>query len=555
MDTFPLNTLKPSPQNVRKTGGASIAELAASIHHHGLIHPLSVTSDGAVVAGNRRLQALQLLAQRGDLADDAPVSVTIVGHDLATEISLAENVMREAMHPADEFDAFQRLVDQDKLTPAEIAQRFGVTERHVQQRLRLANLAPVFLKLYRDGNATLEQLMALAVTDDSEAQLKAWGGENQGSYYRMPERLREALLEREITSDDGLVQFVGLDDYRAAGGKVREDLFSDVVILLDSALVNRLAQAKLQAHADKLVAKGWGWAEARVSWPYADRHAYKQSAGKEPSALLGVIVTLKDGGKLDVVTGLTKPGAKAPKDAKPTGQAQHQQHKVDPKREVHAKLAGIRLGVVRNFLRDEPDAALAILTASLAADYFNVRGDLTDAVCTIAGMPGISPNDRAAIAAVDPSAARWHTKWQRAMEAGVKKTGSVLAWVLSLGRDDIFELLQFLAIEAVEPTEGWNGDEAEPMHQAIQLLGITLSDHWQLTAGWLQAQGKAYILAALEDALGKAKAEPFGKLKADKLAGAAEQALLQAGWLPAPMRVPVPAAKAPAKKAAKKKAG
>lgn len=554
MRTLPLNTLKPSPQNVRKTGGASIAELAASIHHHGLIHPLTVTGDGAVVAGNRRLQALQLLAKEGHLADDYPVSIRVVEADGAEEISLAENVLREAMHPVDEFLAFNQLVTDGDLTPPQIAERFGVPVRHVEQRMRLANVDGSFLDLCRAGDATLEQLMALSVTDDHAAQVAAWGPASTPSYFRTPERLREKLLEREITSDDGMVEFVGLDDYRAAGGKVREDLFSDVVILLDSALVTRLAQAKLQAQADKLVAKGWGWAEARVSWPYGERSAYKQSPGKEPSALLGVIVTLKDGGKLDVVTGLTKPGAKAPKDAKPTGQPQHQQHKVDPKREVHAKLAGVRLGVVRSHLRDDPDAALAILTASLAVDYFNVRGDVTDAVCTIAGMPGISPNDRAAIAALDPGAPRWHTKWQKAMEDGVKKKGSVLAWVLSLGRDDIFNLLEFLAIEAVEPSEGWNGDEAEPMHQAIQLLGITLSDHWQLTAGWLQAQGKAYILAALEDALGKVKAEPFGKLKADKLAGAAEQALLQAGWLPAPMRVPVPAAKAPAKKAAKGRA-
>ncbi|HEY4048097.1 MAG TPA: ParB N-terminal domain-containing protein [Acidobacteriaceae bacterium] len=40
---IPLNKLVRSPRNVRKTGGESVEELAASIFAHGLLHNLTVT--------------------------------------------------------------------------------------------------------------------------------------------------------------------------------------------------------------------------------------------------------------------------------------------------------------------------------------------------------------------------------------------------------------------------------------------------------------------------------------------------------------------------------
>jgi ParB family transcriptional regulator, chromosome partitioning protein len=43
----------------------------------------------------------------------------------AAEISLVEDVQREAMHPADEFDALRALIE-GGMPPADVAARFGV---------------------------------------------------------------------------------------------------------------------------------------------------------------------------------------------------------------------------------------------------------------------------------------------------------------------------------------------------------------------------------------------------------------------------------------------
>jgi ParB family transcriptional regulator, chromosome partitioning protein len=58
------------------------------------------------------------------------------------EISLDENVTRENMHPADQFEAFKKLAEERGLGAEDIAARFGVTPHVVRQRLRLAAVSP-----------------------------------------------------------------------------------------------------------------------------------------------------------------------------------------------------------------------------------------------------------------------------------------------------------------------------------------------------------------------------------------------------------------------------
>ena len=61
---------------------------------------------------------------------------------------LTENVQREAMHPADQFEAFAALVAEGR--PIEdIAADFSVTPLVVQRRLKLANVSPRLMADYR----------------------------------------------------------------------------------------------------------------------------------------------------------------------------------------------------------------------------------------------------------------------------------------------------------------------------------------------------------------------------------------------------------------------
>ena len=80
---IPLSQLELSPANVRKTpaDASAFTELKASIAAHGLLENLIASAmehgpDGigryAVIAGGRRLAAMQALAAEGALEEDTP---------------------------------------------------------------------------------------------------------------------------------------------------------------------------------------------------------------------------------------------------------------------------------------------------------------------------------------------------------------------------------------------------------------------------------------------------------------------------------------------------
>ncbi len=175
-----LDKLVASDANVRRIkAGVSIEDLAEDIARRGLLQSLSVrpvrdaeeqeTGKLAVSAGGRRLAALKLLVKQKRLAKNAPVPCIVKTDGIEEEDSLAENTMREALHPLDQFRAFKSLHDQG-VTIDEIAARFFVGAQVVRQRLKLAAASQKLLDLYVAEELTLEQLMAFCVADDHARQ-------------------------------------------------------------------------------------------------------------------------------------------------------------------------------------------------------------------------------------------------------------------------------------------------------------------------------------------------------------------------------------------------
>lgn len=281
----PLSRLvsRPTGRNVRKTPRMSIPELAASIQRVGLLQNLIVTAtaDGEryeVVAGGRRLAALKLLAKKHRISKEWDVPCLLVAGGTARTASLTENVQREAMHPADQFEAFAALVAEGR--PIEdIAADFSVTPLVVQRRLKLANVSQRLLADYRAEAVSLDQLMALAITDDHAAQEAAFY--DAPTWQRSPYNLRDRLTEREIDAHrHPLVRFVGLDAYEAAGGGTRRDLFAEAdsgVYLTDATLLERLAQDKLASLAAEVKAEGWAWVDATPGTTHADLQAFQRA--------------------------------------------------------------------------------------------------------------------------------------------------------------------------------------------------------------------------------------------------------------------------------------
>ena len=282
--SVPLDRLELSPANVRRTeaGKSAFAELKASIAAHGLLKNLVVRAirpdeSGAeryaVIAGGRRLAALADLAAEDVLAGDFPVPCRIIENGAAdNELSLAENVVHAAMHPADQVEAFGALAG-DGTTVADIAARFGVSERIVEQRLRLGNAAPELLDAYRAGEIDLETLKSFAVTADRTRQIAVWERVRDQGYRPSAWQVKRMLTEDRVPAASAIATFVGVDAYEAAGGVVDRDLFADEdewgIWFEDADLLGKLAMDRLRVAADELATR-WKWAEARLEVDWSD---------------------------------------------------------------------------------------------------------------------------------------------------------------------------------------------------------------------------------------------------------------------------------------------
>jgi ParB family chromosome partitioning protein len=214
VQNIPLNKLVASEANVRRVkNGVSIEDLAADIAHRGMLQNLNVRpvlDDGVeigtfhVLAGGRRLMALQLLAQQKRLAKTAEIPCNVKAADdpiSAEEDSLAENNFRAGLHPLDEFRSFKNLADQG-LGHDTIAARFRTTPRVVQQRLRLAAVSPKLLEVFAADEMTLEQLMAFTLTDDHARQEQVWQIASDRPYDADANSIRAMLTEETIESND-----------------------------------------------------------------------------------------------------------------------------------------------------------------------------------------------------------------------------------------------------------------------------------------------------------------------------------------------------------------
>ncbi len=288
-----LDRLVIAPENVRKTppDAAAEAELKASIAAHGLLKNLVVRSDGpgggyAVVAGGRRLAALKALAEDGVLDAAHPVPCLVVDGDApSAELSLAENVVRIAMHPADQVAAFRDLAESGS-TVSSIAARFGISERLVEQRLRLGNAAPELLDAYRAGAIDLETLKGFAVTTDHRRQMSVFEQVVNQGYRPTAWQVKRLLTQDRVPANSALAHFVGVGAYEAAGGAVLRDLFSEEdesgVWLEDPVLLNNLAMEKLDGTAKDLATR-WRWATAvpEADWTELARYGRIQP---EPAA-------------------------------------------------------------------------------------------------------------------------------------------------------------------------------------------------------------------------------------------------------------------------------
>lgn len=250
-----------------------IAALAANLNANGQIENLVVKDAGdgffSVANGNRRLAAFRMMYGEGA---DQPIGCTLhqVDSDKAFEFSLTTAITAEQLHPVDQYEAFARLEEHGK-TEEEIAQQYGMADKQVRQALALGRLSPKIRQAWREGTIKADVAKAFTLGLDHKTQDKTFDKLAKGG------TIFESYVKKELGADglDGdvaqLLTYIGGDAYRAAGGRVTEDLFGDSHIISDEALLKQMARNRLVAKCDQLLEAGWGWAEIKSDLPHASQ--------------------------------------------------------------------------------------------------------------------------------------------------------------------------------------------------------------------------------------------------------------------------------------------
>jgi ParB family chromosome partitioning protein len=113
-------------------------ELVASVRKSGIIQPIVVrkSENGyEIIAGERRWRAAQAAGLK-----EVPIIIRTADDRELAELSLVENIQREALNPVEEADAYQTLITRFSLSQEEIAVRVGKDRSTIANTVRLLKL-------------------------------------------------------------------------------------------------------------------------------------------------------------------------------------------------------------------------------------------------------------------------------------------------------------------------------------------------------------------------------------------------------------------------------
>ncbi len=606
-----LNRLKKSERNARKTphSPADIEALAASIKAKGILQPPVVepeydvegqpTGNYLVTIGEGRRQAQLLRVKRKEIKKTEPIRCRIDTTNDPHEISLDENVTRSNMHPADQFEAFQRLADERGMGAEEIAARFGVTATVVRQRLRLASVSPALMAGYRNGDLTLEQLMAFTVTDDHVRQETIWEG--LATWDRHPASIRRRLAQDRVPARDRRAIYVGSEAYEAAGGIIERDLFAEDGggYFTSPALLDQLALDRLHGLAEAVKADGWAWAEVSLEHPdghrlgrlYPQCRAFTEdeaalhatltaehdtlaaedwSEGNEArltditdeistleqarfsfdddmKAHSGAFISIGQDGKPRIELGFVRLEDVVPGDDEGTeeeGDPKPAKRKAADRPTLPdalvAELTAHRTMALRDAVAEQPEVALFALIHALVLRTFTVRSHQRSCLEVRplgAELSSYAPGIGDSVAG--RKIAERHDRWAMRLETA----DDPAAFIDSLDQGERLGLLAHCASLTVNDVEMKGGTRTAVAPGALlaRRVGLDMTNYWSPTTGSYFARvNKAKIVEAVTEAASEDAARRISGAKKAEMADAAEGLVSGSGWLPEPLRLPEP---------------
>ncbi len=146
-------------------------ELVSSVSKSGVIQPIIVRkadSGYEIIAGERRWRAAQAAGLK-----EVPIIVRKAEDLDLAELSLIENIQREALNPIEEADAYQTLLSRFALSQEEISARVGKDRSTIANTVRLLRLTEAAKQSLIQKKITAGHARALLALELPGEQIKA----------------------------------------------------------------------------------------------------------------------------------------------------------------------------------------------------------------------------------------------------------------------------------------------------------------------------------------------------------------------------------------------
>jgi ParB/RepB/Spo0J family partition protein len=253
--TLPLQDINFGRTNPRKVFGRdSLKELTKSILEKGILQPLLVrpVNDGfELVCGERRLRAATMAKLM-----EVPVQIRELTDEEVVEVQLIENLEREDVHPLQEAEVLQKMLDSEKYTLSDLAAKLAKSETFIIQRLSLNLLIKPWKDAFAADKLSLGKALVVArLTKNGQKELAenamdyVGGIKSKAALERYIDQNISRKLERATfdPQDGNLVKKAGPCTTCQKRSGANERLFPDIEAD-DQCFDRKCYELKVQAH-------------------------------------------------------------------------------------------------------------------------------------------------------------------------------------------------------------------------------------------------------------------------------------------------------------------
>lgn len=225
-----IDRVRPNPFQPRTDfDQTALEELSRSILEKGVIQPITVRrfdNEYQLISGERRLRA----SQRGGLSRIPAYIIEVTTDTELLELALIENIQREELNPIEIASAYQRLIDECKLTQEEVSEKVGKERSTVTNYLRLLKLPEKIKDGLRKNLITVGHARPIVNLPSGKEQLKMYEKILQSGFtVRKVEQLTR-LRKKSSTGKSGSVGRNKQSGIQNVEDKLRRSLGTKVTI-------------------------------------------------------------------------------------------------------------------------------------------------------------------------------------------------------------------------------------------------------------------------------------------------------------------------------------